>query len=253
MSFHEDHSLLGFVDTQPAPELLGEADPVPGRMRIRLASSMWHEGEVNALLERKYTARGYNAPIVRVQSTDNRTMTLFAESATGQLVGTITMRLDGPAGLSCDVAFGAEVQPFRAAGERVCEFGGFGVDLGNEEMSSQASLYVRGALIHTAYIFSRRVHRAERAFIEVNPRHVEFYVRAMGFARACAEERRCERANAPAVLLQVPLDYVGRQLAIHGGRGAASRARTLYSYCFSPEEEKGILSRMSGMAGAVTQ
>lgn len=254
MSFHEDHSLLGFVDTLPAPfvpDLTEEG--VPGRMQIRLANSMWHEGEVNALLERKYTARGYNAPCVNVLSRDMRTVTLFAVSAVGKVVGTITLRLDGPSGLDCERAFKAEVAPFRAAGERVCEFVSFGVDLGADEATSRASLYVRGALIHVAYIFGRRIHQAQRAFIEVNPRHVGFYVHTMGFSPACAEERICARANAPAVLLEVHLDFVGRQLAIHGGKGAASRARTLYRYCFSPEEESGLLGRMSDVTGMVAQ
>jgi len=244
MSFHEDHSLLGFVDTQPAPAFLGHSESVPGRMRIRLASSMWHEGEVNALLQRKYTERGYDAPLVNVLSSDDRTITLCAEAPSRRVVGTITLRLDGPAGLGCDGAFHDEVQAFRLQGESVCELGSFGVDLGDEG-DATASRYVRGALIHVAYIYGRLIHRATRVFIEVNPHHVQFYSRAMGFAAASAGQRHCARANAPAVLLQLPLDYVDRQLDMHGGRGSASRSRSLYPYCFSPDEERGLLGRLS--------
>ena len=253
MSVYEDLSVLGFVDTRPAPLLSGAIGVPAGRMRIRLANSMWHEGEVNALLERKYTARGYDAPSVNVMSSNKTTVTMCAESTTGEVVGTITLRLDGPVGLDCENAFAAEVAPFREAGERICEFVSFGVDLGPDGVMSRASMYVRGALIHVAYLFSRRIHGAQRAFIEVNPHHVSFYVRAMGFTKACDEMRLCARANAPAVLLQVPLDFVGRQLAIHGGKGEASRARTLYRYCFSPDEERGLLGRMSNVTGMVVQ
>lgn len=197
MSFYEDQSLLGFVDTQPAPLVSDLSDDVPGRMQIRLANSMWHEDGVNALLERKYTARGYNAPCVNVLSRDTRTVTLFAVSTSDKIVGTITLRLDGPSGLDCERAFKAEVAPFRAAGERLCEFVSFGVDLGTD---ARASMYVRGALVHVAYIFARLQNHAQRAFIEVNPRHVDFYVQAMGFARACpgADVRPGQRARGAA-------------------------------------------------------
>ena len=49
------------------------------------------------------------------------------------------------------------------------------------------------------------------AFIEVNPRHVAFYSRALGFTVA-SEARFCERVRAPSVLLHLDVETLDEQL-----------------------------------------
>ena len=63
---------------------------------------------------------------------------------------------------------------------------------------------VMSSLFGMAYTLGRKVHGVTDAFIEVNPRHVPFYERALGFTVA-AGERFCERAKAPSILLRLEL------------------------------------------------
>ncbi len=48
-------------------------------------------------------------------------------------------------------------------------------------------------------------------FIEVNPRHVTYYSRIMGFVVA-AGERLCERVCAPSVLLHLEVEALAARL-----------------------------------------
>ncbi len=53
------------------------------------------------------------------------------------------------------------------------------------------------------------------------------------------------RANAPACLLSLSLDYVEQQIATLGGRvEIAESERSLYPYFFSAREELGIVGRL---------
>jgi hypothetical protein len=80
------------------------------------------------------------------------------------------------------------------------------------------------------------------AFIEVNPRHVPFYRRMMGFTDV-GEERFCDRVAAPARLLHLPMSLMDEFVTKFGGRPDSSD-RSLYSYFFSPEEQAGIVNRL---------
>jgi hypothetical protein len=80
--------------------------------------------------------------------------------------------------------------------------------------------------------------------IEVNPRHVPFYVRALNF-KIVGPERHNERVDAPAVLLFVHFTQIRDGLARYAGQTEfANKTRTLYPYGFSPQEEEGILNRL---------
>ena len=55
------------------------------------------------------------------------------------------------------------------------------------------------------------MHNISDVFIEVNPRHVSFYTRVLGFVVA-AGEKVCERVCAPSVLLRLELDALEDRL-----------------------------------------
>jgi hypothetical protein len=78
----------------------------------------------------------------------------------------------------------------------------------------------------------------------VNPRHVAFYKRMLGFNQL-GPERMCSRVNAPAVLLRLELEYVDQQIALLGGKSdTASGVRSLYPYFFNKSDEIGITNRL---------
>jgi hypothetical protein len=74
---------------------------------------------------------------------------------------------------------------------------------------------VLALLLGLAHLVARKVHSVTDVFVEVNPRHVAFYSRALGFVVA-AGERMCERVGAPSVLLRNDLDVLENRLALMG-------------------------------------
>ncbi len=103
---------------------------------------------------------------------------------------------------------------------------------------------VLAGLFHTAYLFAQRVRGFDFVVIEVNPRHVGFYRRSLGF-QVIGDERHNPRVEAPAVLLGISFADIAEHLHRHVGVAKqARRARSLYAYGFSPAEEAGVLGRL---------
>ena len=74
---------------------------------------------------------------------------------------------------------------------------------------------VMALLLSLSHLVLRKVYEVTDVFIEVNPRHVAFYSRALGFVVA-AGERICERVHAPSVLLRAELDALEERIALMG-------------------------------------
>lgn len=216
------------------------------RVKIRIASSVLHQGEVAALLERRYGARGYHAPELQLDADSERAITLCAETGQGDVIGTLTVALDTAQGLLCDEAYGDCLQPYREAGERLCEMSKFAV----EAVARQGGFgrRVLAALMNVAYIYCRQLHGADRVFIEVNPRHEVFYRRWLGFRRA-GELRTCVRANAPALLLALPLAHVDQQVSLVAGQAEPGHASSIYPYFAGPGRQQAIAVRLRSAIG----
>ena len=81
----------------------------------------------------------------------------------GRMVGTVSVRLDSPSGLSSDRLYPEELAGLRRAGHKLCEFTRLAVD------SKSASKPVLAGLFHTAFLYASRLHGFTHAVIEVNP------------------------------------------------------------------------------------
>jgi hypothetical protein len=222
-------------------------NPVTGEMiegfAIHAARDPHHRRSVRALAAKRYAQRGYQVsdPSPEIE---RHLLTLRAESE-DRTVGTMGIRVDSEHGLNADLVFSEEVAAMRDAGRSLCEFTQLALD--NHEVPSK---HVLAALFHTAYIHAHYVTGAKWLVIEVNPRHVAYYRRMLGF-RVSAEERPNPRVQAPAVLMTLDFDFVQQQVETYGGRPELiSQTRTLYPYFYAPEEEATILSRMRGMTNA---
>jgi hypothetical protein len=203
--------------------------------KIRLADTMGRRSSASMLIEKMYSWRGYQAAGLGDQR-PNR-VTLVA-SAAEQTIGTISIGFDSAVGLLIDQLYKPEIDALRSGGHSVCEFTKLAVD------ASVKSKRVLASLFHIAHIFSHHVRGCSPLMIEVNPRHVKFYERMLGF-RSTGEERLNPRVNAPAVLLQLELDYARKEIQRLGGRSElAATEKSLYPFFFSPMEEKGILGRL---------
>ncbi|MBI1398185.1 MAG: long-chain N-acyl amino acid synthase [Betaproteobacteria bacterium] len=212
--------------------------------KVRLARSraLYDAG---ALVERRYSSRGYDVPSTPGSEADPRMVTFVAYSQ-GVVVGTVSIRLDMPDAepLAADTLYAEELKQLRTAGARICEFTRLAVDT---EASSKPIL---AALFHTAYLFAYRVRGYDCAVIEVNPRHVVFYRRALRF-EVIGAERLNRRVNAPAVLLCVTFEAISEGLAKFAGHLELTRkTNTLFPYGFPPDEEAGVLNRLQALQDA---
>jgi len=198
-------------------------------VHIGLALSREQQQVANELLERLYAARGYHTA---TRYSGPEYLTLLAANEQ-QTFGTLSVSVDSAQGLQADQLYRDEIDRFRARGCRVGEFSRLAID------TAAGSKEVLAALYHLAYLQLGPMHGVSDAFIEVNPRHVRFYQRLLGFTQI-AEERLCPRVGAPAVLLHLELAHARRQIALHGGM-RNTHERSLYPYFMAPAEADALI------------
>ena len=126
----------------------------------------------------------------------------------------------------------------RQQGKRLCDITRLAVDM------DVKSKRLMPALFHIAYIYAMNLHACTDTLIEVNPRHVVFYERMLGF-KQFGPEKICPRVNAPAVLMRLEVSYMAEQIKKYGGLGdEAKGTKSIYPYFFPPKDEQGITQRL---------
>jgi hypothetical protein len=239
----EDRPIASF-DTQASLQdlVVGEGNTASAqgedidlqRFNIRMANSSGRREAASLLIRKMYGWRGYTVDPDHKQALNR--ITLFAETG-GDTVGTMTLCLDGAAGLPADENFRDKLDELRSLGRQLCEPSRLAIDKG-------VAKRVFAAMIHISYIYSHNIHGCTDYIIEVNPRHVMFYKRMLGF-QDFGGERECTRVGAPAVLLRLDLAYMGEQIRRFGGLMEKHGAeRSFYPYFFPPADEPGITSRL---------
>jgi len=204
---------------------------------IRLANCAGLREAASVLISKMYGWRGYAFEPAVVH--DANKITLYAETG-GNVVGTMSLCMDGEIGLPADENFSDLLDGLRKEGRRLCEPSRLAID-------RNVTKRVFASLIHISYIFSHNIHGFTDYVIEVNPRHVMFYKRMLGFSDFGAE-RPCTRVGAPAVLLRLPLAHMGDQIRQWGGlMEQHGEERSFYPYFFPVLDEPGITARL--MAG----
>lgn len=203
---------------------------------IQVADGGSPRSDASLLIDRMYATRGYLSSGLP-QGADDHRITLVASEAE-LTIGTITMGFDVCEGLMVDELFGADVDALRRRGLRLCEFTKLAID------GAVRSRRVLASLFHAAYIYALPIKGADRLLIEVNPRHVGYYRRMLGF-EALSETRINRRVDAPAVLMMLDLSHARAQIAALGGQqcGASPEERSLYPWFFSSAEEEQIVNR----------
>jgi hypothetical protein len=200
------------------------ANAQESRFKIRLANSEGRRSTASYLIQRRYAWRGYSTASPTSSPAPNVvTLAAFDQDA---LVATISVGMDSQAGLVVEKLYPAEVAALRAERDvSLCEFTRLAVD------SLVRSRAVLAAIFHIAYIHARHLRHATDLLIEVNPRHVKFYISMLGFEVAAAE-RMDPRVSAPAVLLRLKLAYASPRSRA-GAASANARAKHACSIrCF---------------------
>lgn len=234
VSFESPHKLRDL--SMPLRELAPDQNQSieQQKFKIRLASSSERIQSASMLIQKMYSWRGYETS--HSEEKPNRiTLLSFLND---QVVGTCTLGLDTPEGFAADATFPDKVKELRDAGCRIAEFTKLAVD------QSIKSKRVLASLFHIGFIYSYSILKCTDVIIEVNPRHVLFYERMMGF-KQFSDERTCGRVSAPAILLRLSLEYMDQQIRKFGGMlESAGREKSIYPYFFSKTEETGITNRL---------
>ena len=233
----DSHPLLQSLLQNPS-----EDDDLPAgettvrAFKIRSADSSGQRSSASILIDCMYATRGYlTSPLPSEQLPTRITLVASEHDAT---IGTITIGFDSPAGLHVDDPFAEETRALRAAGRKICEFTKLAID------SVVRSKRVLASLFHVAYIYAHRMMGFDSLLIEVNPRHVRYYERMLGFT-VFGERRLNRRVNATAVLLCLDFAHAADCISRFGGRPEFSVVeRSLYPYFFSIAEEASIVGRL---------
>jgi hypothetical protein len=154
-------------------------------LHISVARSVHQFAAARDLVRQRYAWRGYD--VSEREADTSREITFLVSSRTSAL-GTLTLGLDGPLGL-------------RAEGTRLA------IAEGADTKKVLASLF------SLAHAVGRTSHDVSHVFIEVNPRHVPFYTRVLGFIVE-ASGKVCERVHAPSTLLQVEIEALEKRLGL---------------------------------------
>lgn len=182
------------------------AAKAPVNTRIAFTDGELHDAA--SLVRQRYASRGYLTDAAEaLPAIDEKwrhgyfTLTAHADEA---LVGTVTLGFDAGKGLFADEGNAEEVGALRSRGRRLCEIVRLAVVEGTESKRTLAALF------NAAYGLGR-AHEVTDLIIEVNPRHVGFYCRSLGF-KVQGKERICKRVGAPSVLLRLDVEDVSRRI-----------------------------------------
>ena len=220
-----------------ADDIAESSDEFKNQFKIRVVDNSSRRVRASELIQRRYAWRGYSTSPLGRNDAGRVTLSACVEDAT---VATITAALDSPEGLYVSRLYPEEVRTLQAEGRKLCEFTKLAVD---EAVRSHAVL---GAIFHVACMYVINLHQCTDVLIEVNPRHVKFYQRMLGFKRV-GGERVDPDVNAPAVLMRLDLHHCAAEINRLGGRRQASDGeRSFYPYFFAPDEAAQIVGRLRG-------
>lgn len=238
VAFEPPHRLQDLAIQGQGAEAGEQAGP-RDQLKIRLANTDERSRDASVLVQKRYREAGYNLlPHGEQRLVCPEQITLLSYHR-DTVVGTLTLGLDIGQGLYADELYKAEVDRLRAEGRKVAEITKLAVD------TKMPSKRILAALIHIAYIYGARIWRYTDVVIEVNPSHVEFYKRMLGF-QVIGGERICPRVNAPAVLLWVETRHLEDKIAeFGGGHVTGKKERSLYPYFFSRADELEITHRLA--------
>jgi hypothetical protein len=231
-----DHGCAGLSSETRSIRLRGTDVGGKGHnVTVRLVETGEKIQAANDLINDRYAWRGYGDNHRLRPDASHLT---FTAEVDGAVVGTITLAIDSRHGLAADRAFRGEVDGFRAQpGVKVCELTKFAF---SPEVQSKELM---ATLFHIVFVYGQRSYGCTDLFIEVNPRHVRFYEKMLGFERVGSLKEN-ESVAAPAQLMWLKVATIREQINASAGSADRTNARSLYPFFFSPADESGIYARL---------
>jgi hypothetical protein len=199
---------------------------------LQVAGERGQRARAYALAQRVYARLGYvedeQGWNCSSFDADPSAFTALVSADGGSDAATISLYFDSPRGMPCDEVYGDLLVDLRRQGRRLVEVSRLAID---EPFAQSKQLLV--ALFQGISIYARRVARFHDLIIEINPRHVSFYERTLGFV-TIGEERPCPRVRgAPAVLMRLDLAHQVRLTESMEDPQVRAHTRLLYA-CFLP-------------------
>ena len=194
------HPIERAPESLPPLRSLWAALSGPRGVDIRPARTPKQHGLTNSLVQRMYAWRGYRTE-ARRQPLDEQNRVTLAAWHYEEVVATLTLRRDSPIGLLADAHYGNVLDGLRGPDRVVCEVSRLAID---PDFSSRDLL---NNLFSAALDYGREHVSASAAVMEVNPRHVRYYERCLGFQQI-GDVCRCLRVDAPAVLMHQEIDGI---------------------------------------------
>jgi hypothetical protein len=217
------------------PEVSSERRAELRRPAIERIRSLLGLRRSQSLVGRRYGQRGLS--VTPFGSPEPGLATLQAHDGR-RLVGTLSVRVDGPDGLAADASFPDELQRLRDQGRKLVEFTRLALE---GELPSKTVL---AGLFHLAYLYAERIKGANLLVMEVHPRHAPFYRRMVGAKKLNVGMN--ESVNAPSVLLCLDLAHIRTQIQRFGGRPElGDEVRSLYPFAYAPSEEAGLIESLT--------
>ncbi len=203
---------------------------------IRVATSDEDLVAAEQIINRLYGWRGYGA---QHTLTKHESRTTFVATHGADTLGTLTLSVDSPVGLSVDASFPEELAELRKRGASVCELTKFAFD------PSAQSKPLLAILFHTIFTYGTHHHSCTDLLIEVNPRHVRFYEAALGF-RKLGDLKTNTAVNAPSQLMQLPVCEIEDNIERFAGENPGS-SHSLYRHFLGREDARTLQARIAAV------
>jgi len=183
------------------------ARPVEEVWNVHFAQSDHDFGEALRLVQSRYEMRGYTpAGRERAELTlyhvlpETRTILVKALS---RVVATVTFVPDSPLGLPAEQVFREDVAPLRSEGRHLSELSALAVA---DQIRIEDRPHLTRWLFHSIEAQVRGEGRIDDLLITVNPRHVPFYDRRLGFEVLAGPRPHPKVQGADAVLMRLRAD-----------------------------------------------
>jgi GNAT superfamily N-acetyltransferase len=164
---------------------------------IRPLRTPRQHGMAGMLVRRMCAWRSYGGETSRHLMDDPNRVSLAAWQY-DEVVATLTVGRDTPAGLLADALFAAEMAALRRPQRIVCELSRLALD---PDFNSRGLLV---SLMHSAYRCAIEMVGASDVVIEVDARHATYYRRLLGWQQL-GQPRRGARGETPVLLLHQDL------------------------------------------------
>jgi hypothetical protein len=200
-----------------APSEAEQSESTPEALRVGFAAGFPELCAAFQLVQERYVDSGYMDPhnsgmrysIYNLLPTA-RTLVAVRDQ---EVVGTASVVLDSAAGLPSDEIFMAEFDRLRAAGRVLAEAGMFACDSAADGTSGIVNM----RLISAGFPWAMGMGIDDLCLV-VNPKHLSFYQRVLGFERLSDAKSCAYVKEAPGILLH--LDFRGLR---QGGKAPTSR------------------------------